>query len=404
MYDIETDGHYFSVKGIKSHNCYNFDMAYIINRTKTLFGQETDLYEKMSPINIVRTWKQRNKDEMNIDIAGIHIIDYMDLYKWYTPTKLERYSLDFVSNFELEKGKMDYSDYNNLRELYEKNWDKFVEYNITDAKRVDQLEEKLGYIKLIQALSLLTKCPMKFYDKMTSLIEGALLTYYRRNNMCAPFFAGGTQEGYPAAYVKEPISGMYNWVLSMDIASSYPSHIITLNMSNETYFGRIVMDEEEVILNVKNKYFSEFEMMKDDGVTYFEGKRLDGFNKALKRGILSVAPCGTVFTNTKPGILSMVEKNIFIRRKEVKQRMKDLKKKGGNEERVQQLHATQNAMKTVLNAVYGITAVPYSRYFNINISEAVTSCGRHTIKQGEKFINELLNNPTDELEEILNNV
>jgi hypothetical protein len=42
-------------------------------------------------------------------------------------------------------------------------------------------------------------------------------------------------------------------------------------------------------------------------------------------------------------------------------------------------------------------SVPYSRYFNTHIAEAITSCGRHTIKSGEKFCNDLLNDPTDEL-------
>jgi DNA polymerase elongation subunit (family B) len=76
--------------------------------------------------------------------------------------------------------------------------------------RIKQLEDTLGYISLIQQMSLLTKCPMKFYDKVTSLIEGVFLTYYRRNNLCAPKFKGGVKEDYEAAYVKEPYSGFYD--------------------------------------------------------------------------------------------------------------------------------------------------------------------------------------------------
>ena len=191
---------------ITGWNVYQFDLSYIINRCKTLFGNDTQHYLKLSPIRIVRTWKSERFNELNIDIAGVHIIDYLDLYKWYSPDKLERYKLDFVANHELGVGKLDYSDYKDLRELYEKDWNKYVEYNVTDCKRVDELEEKLGYIRLVQALSLLTKCPMKFYQKMTSLIEGALLTHFRRNNLCAPNLAGGHKKSYKAAIVKEPMN------------------------------------------------------------------------------------------------------------------------------------------------------------------------------------------------------
>jgi DNA polymerase elongation subunit (family B) len=62
-----------------------------------------------------------------------------------------------------------------------------------------------------------------------------------------------------------------------------------------------------------------------------------------------------------------------------------------------QAHSLQLALKIMMNAFFGILSVPYSRYFNVYIAEAITSCGRHTIKSGEKFCNELLNDPTEEL-------
>jgi len=46
-------------------------------------------------------------------------------------------------------------------------------------------------------------------------------------------------------------------------------------------------------------------------------------------------------------------------------------------------------------------AIPYSRWANVNIAEAVTACGRHIIKSGSKFVNEILNEPNDELLGIL---
>jgi DNA polymerase elongation subunit (family B) len=384
-------------------NIYGFDLPYIINRSKKLFGEDTSIYKAMSPIRVVKTWKQKNEDAINIDIAGVHILDYLDVYKWYSPNKLESYKLDFVSKFELEKGKVDYSEFEDLRELYRKDWNKFVVYNRVDCERVDQLEDKLGYIRLIQALSLLTKCPMKFYAAMTHLIEGALLTHYRRNNMCAPYFAGGTQEGFEAAFVKEPQSGMHDWVIDIDITSSYPSHIITLNMSNETYFGRIIdTTEDRIVSQTRNREFQNFTMLKPNGLVEFNNDRLHKFNEALKRGLFAIAPCGSVFITKPKGVIADVEQNIFAKRKDVKGKMKLLRQEAAEKEnpkekeklevRAKELFSLQWAIKILLNAVFGITAVPYSRYFNTSIAEAITSCGRHTIKQGQVFVNEYYNN------------
>ncbi len=379
---------------ITGWNVYGFDLPYIINRCKTLFGEDTEHFQKLSPIKIVRTWMSERFNELNVDIAGVHVLDYMDVYKWYTPNKLESYSLNFVSHFELEKGKLDYSQYSDLRELMIKDWNKYVEYNIVDVIRVDELEDKLGYIRLIQALSLLTKCPMKSYQAMTQLIEGALLTHFRRNNLCAPFLAGGHQKRFPAAYVKEPQKGMHKWVIDIDIESSYPFHIITLNMSNETYYGRILnMSHREVVKYVRETQFPSFDMSRDGKIIYFAGEKLKMFNKAVKRGLFAIAPCGSAFNTTKPGTLAVVEEQIFYKRREVKNMMKEMRKrvveKGDEFDiKAKELFSLQWAIKILLNAMFGILAVPYSRYFNVNIAEAITSCGRHTITQGENFVNE----------------
>jgi len=399
---------------ISGYNCQYFDLAYLINRSKVLFGENTDIYKKLSPIKVVRTWVSQDSKDMNIDITGVTILDYLDLYKWYSPTKLESYKLDFVCKYELEKGKVDYSEYKDLRTLYSENWDLYVEYNIIDAYRVAQLEEKLGYIKLVQALSLLCKTPMKFYHTMTQLIEGLMLTHFRRNNLCAPTFFGGTQETFEAAYVKEPQVGRYDWVVDFDIASSYPTAIITLNMSPETQYGRIIeMTEEQVMFYTTKREFPVFKIRKDRGIVTFDGKKLEIFNAALQKKLLCIAPCGTVFSTRQTGVIAEVEKKVFEKRIEIKNKMIKMKKnlselRGKNldktQQKIDQFHSLQHALKIVLNAVFGTLAVPFSRYFNIDIAEAIVSCGRQTIKKAEKYVNDLLNSPTSELLLELSNI
>ena len=393
--------HKYPAHVLTGWNIYNFDLPYLINRSKKLFGKGSKIYMQMSPINIVRTWeaKKLGRDQMNVDIAGVTILDYYDIYRWYGPN-LESYRLDYVAHHELGVGKVDYSEYEDLRKVYKENWDLYVEYNKVDAQRVYQLEEKCGYIKLVQSLSLLTKCPMKYYHTMTQLIEGTLLTHYRRNGLCAPIFFGGDQQTFEAAYVKEPQAGMHEWIVDLDIVSSYPTAIITLNMSTETYFGKIAgFTEDQIMEYTRDREFPDFYCHKDTaGNIHFTGPKRIKFNEALEKGLLTIAPNGSVFTTHEAGTLAAVQRNIFAKRKEVKGMMIDLKKQLAEkkdkdmEEKANQYFDLQWALKILLNAMFGVTAVPYSRYFNTNIAEAITSCGRATIKAGEKYVNRFLQN------------
>jgi len=143
-------------------------------------------------------------------------------------------------------------------------------------------------------------------------------------------------------------------------------------------------------------------MFKDDkGIVKFKGKRLKSFNIALEKGLLAIAPCGSVFSTSKTGVIAEVEREAFFKRKEVKDKMRAMRDKAselpdGEEKeqlliKAQELFSLQWALKIWLNAFFGILAVPYSRYFNTNIAEAITSCGRHSIKQGQQFVNDYFN-------------
>jgi len=394
-------------------NIWAFDLPYLINRTVNVFGgqQGKQMYSNFSRNGVVNIWKQKMSDEINIDMGGVVILDYYNVYRWYGE-KRERYTLEYVSQKELGEGKLDYSQYKNLGELMEKDWDLYTDYNVVDCERVHDLENKLGYIRMVQGLSLLCKSPMKYYNAQTQLIEGLMLTYYRRKKLCAPHHYGGDQVKFRAAYVKSPQVGLHEWVVDVDITSSYPSHIITLNMSLETFVGKITSElkEIEIIKSVARRRFNDFKMIKEDKgkwktVEMTEDK-LDKFNLALKRGLLTISPNGAIFSTKKHGVVAEVEKAVFFKRKEVKgmrdkhghlaNETKD-KEQQEHKEREKEFDSLQLALKIMMNAFFGILSVPYSRYFNVHIAEAITYGGRHTILRGQDFCNDLLNDPTKDL-------
>lgn len=386
----------------KKTNTSGFDFPYIINRIKKIF-EEKDKYKELSPIGEV-TYRKNQDGEYTTKIHGITIIDYLSAYKWYSRDKLESYKLDEVCKVELKKKKLDYSEYGNLNNLYKQNWNLFVDYNIIDVKRVKEINDKRQFIELVQTMSLITKCPMESYQSMTALLEGKMLVHLRNNGLCAPRMYMNSREHYPAAYVKEPQLGLHKWLTAIDIKSSYPTAIVTLNMSLETYVGKITsFEEDKVIEYTSNREFPEFEMLNstNGNKTSFKGKQLDNFNLMLKKGLLCIAPNGVVFKTGPEGVISQVEREMFIMRQMFKKKMyttddKNIKLKWDT---------TQNSLKTLINSFYGILAYPQNnRYFLVDLASAITACARHTVRQGERFVNELLNNPekSDKLIGILN--
>lgn len=412
---------------ISPHNKTNerggFDLPYLVNRSKNIFGIKADVYKKLSPIGVVRCWNDNKSGSLYVDIAGVSVMDYYALYKWYTTENPENYKLDTIARHELKLGKLDYSEFNDLRTLFYEDWNLYVEYNSVDDQRIEELEDKLGYIRLAQSLALFARCKMEHYTASTHLVEGLMLTHFRRNDLCAPRMEGGHQEWFPAAYVKEPQIGQYDWVVDLDIASSYPTAIITLNMSPETYYGRCIAyknnlgawvdtisgrDEIEITEVarletpitefVKKRQFPEFKiLMKDDRVVEMTGEKLEKFNRAMKAKLLCCAPSGSFYLQNTKGAYAQVVQQTYAKRQQINGMKKEFKLKAkrarnpetikSHSEQADKYHALQWALKIVINSAYGVTGVPYSRYFNVHTAEAICSCGRRAIIDGQRYVN-----------------
>jgi len=414
-----------------------FDIPYIIRRCIRIFGEKGSPHRKLSPIRNVNLWESKIKNGVySVDIAGITVLDYLALYKWFSFNNLESYRLDYVAEIELKQKKLDHSEYKTFYEFYTSDWDKFVDYCILDSRLVYRLEDKLGFIRLAQTLTSYCGCALKSYNTSVSLIEGLMLKYYRNNNLCAPTLHSGKQTWFPAAYVKPPLVGFHKDVIDLDIASSYPTHIIILNMSLETYYGRIIgFDKKDVddfkknkgiheplhegrpiyktIVNyTRSRYFPEFYLLKDEKIIRIDDNKLKTFNTALKRKGISIAPNGAIFKNSPKGVIAHVEQSTFeerVKQKGLKAKYKkmaseDPKNKEKWTEMSQNRHVLQWAIKILINSMYGIMAVPYSRYFNVHMAEAVTSCGRHTIQKCEKYTDDLLNSPNEKLLNIIKEI
>ena len=120
------------------------------------------------------------------------------------------------------------------------------------------------------------------------------------------------------------------------------------------------------------------------------------FNKKM----FSIAPNGVIFKNNPQGVYAQAEKEIFSKRKMIQ----SMKKKEKDKNRKNELNTHQNALKIILNSMYGICAVQYSRYFCPMMASAITAVGRQSIKSGIQYTNEILNSDNIELNNILREI
>ena len=223
---------------ITGWNVDSFDMTYLCNRVDRLFGEGE--HKKFSPWNMsdVREYtSQGYQRNMTYTLYGINIVDYLDLYRKHTFVNQESYRLDHISNVELGTGKIDYSEYGSLHTLYRQDYPKFLEYNLKDAVLVEQLKEKLGLLELTQVMSYNAKCNYTDTFGMVKYWETIIYNFLKEQKIQTPpqRLKTGNDKMKPivGAYVKEPIVGGHNWVMSFDLNSLYPHLIMQFNISPE---------------------------------------------------------------------------------------------------------------------------------------------------------------------------
>ena len=114
----------------------------------------------------------RNHQAYTLD--GIAALDYLDLYRKFTYSNQERYTLDHIAFVELGERK-DGNPYETFREWYTKDYQSFIEYNIQDVEIVDNLEDKMKLIEL--ALTMAYDAKVNFTDVLGTVRYWDILIY-----------------------------------------------------------------------------------------------------------------------------------------------------------------------------------------------------------------------------------
>ena len=350
-----------------------FDIPYMYSRIARLLGQKEA--KRLSPWRTVRqrTVRRMNKDQECYEVVGIATLDYYELYLTFTYTNQESYRLDHIANIELGEQKLSYEEFDNIKEFYKNDFQKFVEYNVKDVDLVIALEDKMKLLELACALAYSAKVNFSDVFSQVKTWDCIIYHYLSDHNIVIPPKKHGTKdEKYAGAYVKDPITGMHDWVVSFDLNSLYPHLIMQYNISPETK----VSDN------------------KDYSIT--PNSILAG--KEVPHDAYSVAANGTCYTREHQGFLPALMEKMYKERKMFKKKMIECQKEKQNDPTNKQLdydiskyNNFQLVRKIQLNSAYGAIGNEWFRYFNVDMAEAITLSGQLSIRWIADKLNEFLN-------------
>ena len=360
---------------ITGWNTKFFDLPYLMNRIRLLHGDK--VISRMSPWKLIerKEIEVRGKPMTVYDLFGITMLDYLDLYKWFIPTRQESYKLDYIGEIELGQNKNE-NPFDTFKEFYEKDFQKFVDYNIQDVELVDALEDKLGLIDLSLTVAYESKVN---YDDIFSQVrvwDTLIANHLMKKKICVPPREDQSKETkYVGAYVKEPKPGLYKWVVSFDINSLYPHIIVQYNISPEKIIGS------------NTSGISVDKMLK--GSTPLDYLATEG---------ACITPNGAKFKTDSQGFLPEMMETMYQERVIFKKRMLDAKKKkektgdASLDKEISRCHNIQWARKIALNSAYGAVGNQYFRYYDVRQASGITTAGQFIIRFIENKMNEYLNN------------
>ena len=364
---------------ITGWNTEFFDIPYICNRIINQFDEKE--LKRLSPWGNVtpRSVYKMGRSHQMYDIMGVANLDFLDLYRKFTYTNQESYRLDHIAFVELGERK-EGNPYETFKEWYIKDYQSFIEYNITDVELVDKLEDKMKLIDL--CLTMAYDAKVNYIDVLGTTKYWDILIYnhLRKKNIVIPQKKEHEKsEKYEGAYVKDPIIGMHKWVMSFDLNSLYPHLIMQYNISPETLMG----------CPFKEKDITVDKML--------DGEVKDSIMQSLKDKNVTLTPNGALFRKDIRGFLPELMQGIYDDRVKYKRLLLEAKQEYENtkdpklNKDISRYNNIQMAKKISLNSAYGAIGNSYFRYYNLLVAEAITTSGQLSIRWIERSINGYLN-------------
>ena len=361
-----------------------FDIPYLYNRTVRVLGSE--VAKMLSPIRHC----YYNEYKKKFVIAGVSVLDYLALYKKFSPIQQSSYRLDYIGEVEVGMKKIEYEG--TLNDLFEKDLQKFIDYNIRDVRILVELNDKLDYIGVACGIAHLGHVPYEDVFMSSRYLEGAILVYLKKMGIVAPNKPRnpkrrGDDEKFSGAYVQDPQKGKHDWVYDLDITSMYPSVIRSLNISPETKVGQVKDWDAEQYLKVG--FDKTYSMINTKGkeIQKITNTELKSY---LEETGLSISSNGVMYRTDKQGLIPALLTKWFNERVEMRKLVKKFHDQG-DKKKSQYFDRRQYLQKILLNSLYGVLGLPVFRFYDLDNAEATTTTGQSLIKFSKKITNHFYN-------------
>ncbi len=265
---------------------------------------------------------------------------------------IKSYSLDSISKYFLKEGKIERSG--KVYDLMKKDFETFKEYNLTDARLLMKLEEKLGLINLTYQMFQMCGVTAQNWSMVKALDNFVLSEansqgiHYKTNEAyLKEYEENENPEEYLGAFVLDPIPGYYRDVYDLDFKSLYPNIIRSFNISPDTLSPRI----------------NGLDLIKTPGV------EIDGKIR------------GECYYDPKQGVIPKKIRLLLEEREKIRSEQKKHKK---DSVEYRDLNVKQLVVKELANSIYGIIGNKYYRGFNVDMAESITGTGQYLIKYLQK--------------------
>jgi DNA polymerase elongation subunit (family B) len=353
---------------ITGWNINFFDIPYLIRRITKILGE--DFAKKFSPWGLIKERKifVKGNEEISYDITGVAVLDYIDLYKKFTYSAQESYRLDYIASQELGENKLELPG-ENFKEAYTKHWQTFVDYNIRDVELVDKLEDKMRLVELAIVMAYNARVNYEDVYSQVRMWDTIIYNHLRSKHIVIPNKKESHKDSaIEGAYVKDPLVGKHEWVVSFDLNSLYPHLIMQYNISPETIRAKVTGGVEKFL------------------------------REAPENNGYSVTANGWCYDKEQLGFMPELMEKFYIDRSKAKKQMLKIQQEYENDKskkhllkEVSRLNNLQMAMKISLNSAYGAMANQYFRYYDERMSEGITLSGQLSIRWMETKFNEYFN-------------
>ncbi len=394
-------------------NSEGFDIPYMVMRTKRVLSKDDcrrfclwGQYPKE------RTFERFGAENLTFDLIGRVHLDYMQLYRKYTYEERHSYSLDAIGEHELDERKIAYEG--TLDQLYNKDFEKFIDYNRQDALLVAKLDKKLRFLDLANELAHDNTVLLQTTMGAVAVTEQAIINEAHQLGLIVPNRKGRDDQGdtqAAGAYVAFPKRGMHDWVGAIDINSLYPSAIRALNMGPETIVGQLrpIMTDRLIaermaagasFTDAWEGLFGSLEytaVMENQPGTEITIDWEDGSSTLHSAAEIwriifdsnqpwTLSANGTIFTYEKKGVIPGLLERWYAERKELQAK----KKEAETAEDRAFWDKRQLVKKINLNSLYGAILNPGCRFFDKRIGQSTTLTGRIIARHMDAYINECI--------------